>query len=310
MGRRSSIVTRIKCTINQDEISEIRRQREEMIKSSTINSESGSKVMKPVYRVSIVDFNEETRNCKINFIEVTKYRTIERYVTQNYVKHPIYSNWKTKTKIVKKSIILDDETLESLQKNADALIAHNAFQIIDRISNEEYYPSWYWKDLIMSYYNKKMIELRNKKEHYEQRTQEYSKELDSKTNEYKKILSELRSNLASNKKYEEKYQSIIDKIDSSSKSIALKIITFGIYAYLVSKERYNRYLFKYNYYNKMNADNIRDIANLEGIIALYQDEKETIESLTFVSNLEFDRKKEVLNVEKNETLSLVVPLVE
>ena len=87
-----------------------------------IDSNRGNeKELAPTYKVEEVKFDINSRNTKITFIETKHYRTIERHVTQNYVKYPIYSNWKTKTKKFSKSIKLTNSELETLNLNNDSL---------------------------------------------------------------------------------------------------------------------------------------------------------------------------------------------
>ncbi len=309
MGRRPSLVTAINRAINQAQVAERRRQREAAV-NYAISSNSGAKEMAPTYRITSFEFNEDTRACKIVFLETTQYRTIEKYVTQNYVKHPIYSGWKTKTKNIKKSVKLTDENLEALQENDDFLIASHASQIIDRIDNEDYYPSWYWNDLINFDANKKKDVYRNRKTSYDQKTQEYLKSLDAEIKYCETNIATIKSNQNKNKKLELKSKKIIDKIDTASKAVILKIITLGVYGKMVSRKRYVRHSFRYNYYKKLNLDNVNDIANLEGIIALYNEEKKSIESIKTQSNSYCNKKIDALNVEQREMLALVVPLTE
>ena len=47
----------------------------------------------PFYSISSFEFNEKTRIAHIIFKQVDKYRKIERYVTVNYVRNPIYSDY-------------------------------------------------------------------------------------------------------------------------------------------------------------------------------------------------------------------------
>lgn len=95
------------------------------------------------YSLLHVDFDPASRRTKITFVERVRYRTIERYVTQNYERHPEYSEWKSKTKEITRSIRLTNEALESLCTNQDRLIADFAYEIISTLSSKELLPSWF-----------------------------------------------------------------------------------------------------------------------------------------------------------------------
>lgn len=309
MGRRPSLITAINRAINQAEVAERRRQREANV-NYAIKQSSGPKEMAPTFQITSFDFNEDTRACKIEFLQTTKYRKIERYVTQNYVRHPIYSDWKTKTKVVKKSVKLTDENLELLENYDDELISEFATEIVDRINNDEFYPSWYLKDLITFDINNRIAEFTEKRSSNKKLSQEYLRNLDNDIKKCQNYIDLINSKSKKNKKLEEKSKKIIDKIDASSKPIILKIITLGIYAAMVSKKRYEKHTFLYKYYKKLNQDNINDIANLNAIINLYDAEKKNIDSLMSQTNKYCDGKIAALQEEHLEMINLVVPLTE
>ena len=104
--------------------------------------------MEPTYKLYDVDFNERNRVTHIEIIETKQYRTIERYVTQNRVRHPIYSDWKTKSKTLKKTIKLTNEVLENLKNNDDKLISLFSYEIVSRLGKEDLYPSWFLVDTL------------------------------------------------------------------------------------------------------------------------------------------------------------------
>lgn len=106
------------------------------------------KEKEPTYSLVNVDFNFTTRVTRIEILQTQQYRTIERYVTQNYQKHPIYSNWKSKQKTINKTIKLTNSELEVLNQNKDALIKLFAEEIIMNLNNEELFPSWFIKSML------------------------------------------------------------------------------------------------------------------------------------------------------------------
>ncbi len=93
------------------------------------------KEIPPQYALVSVNFNISIRVTKLEFGQTQKYRTIERYVTCNYTKYPIYSHWETKSKIILKSIKLTNEELESLNIYPDPLIQKIADQIVSKLHN-------------------------------------------------------------------------------------------------------------------------------------------------------------------------------
>ncbi len=103
---------------------------------------------KPIYQIKSFDFNQDTRVAHVFFLEIQQYRTIEKYVTRNYVKSPIYSDWKTKTKQIKKTVKLNNVELETLQSNPDPLIASFASEIVKRLGYSHLYPSWFRREQI------------------------------------------------------------------------------------------------------------------------------------------------------------------
>lgn len=121
----------------------IRHSQQIQQRNALIQSQFGIEKEKPVvYTLQNVDFNIDTRVCRIEILQTQQYRTIEKYVTRDYQKYPIYSSWKTKTKIIKKTIKLTNIELESLNVNSDPLIRQFADKIILSLNNEELLPSW------------------------------------------------------------------------------------------------------------------------------------------------------------------------
>ena len=89
-----------------------------------------------------IDFNPNNRVTKIEILGTKKYRTIERYVTRNYVRYPVYSGWKIKERIIKKTLKLTNRQLEELEYYNDELIVSLAKDIISCLP-EKLHPKWY-----------------------------------------------------------------------------------------------------------------------------------------------------------------------
>lgn len=249
MGRRASIVGSISKIVHDVGVHERRKERERTVQSAISNA--GPKEKAPVYSLLSVHFDEETRSTKIEFKQTTEYRTIERYVQRNYVKYPVYSNWKTKTKIISKSIKLTDEALESLNCNPDFLIREFATGIIDRIDDEDFYPSWY----LINY-----LKLDEKQKNQSLTSQLSTAEANNKKSimifesYYSGFVSDLKTIQTTKAKYikkKNKYSKIVSKIKTSKKSLIWKIFSFGIYAYMVSDKRLIKYKYKLSFTEKI-----------------------------------------------------------
>ncbi len=241
MGRRSFIsMTAINRMISA---SNSRRREQERI--DLINSQSGTKKeLAPTYSITNIDFNTETRITKIEFLQTQQYRTIDKYVTQNYVKYPIYSNWKTRTKIIKKSIKLTNREIEDLEHNDDELIRQFAKEIVLGLNDEELYPSWFIHYAFLQEYKEKVEELNSN-------FSKFSSELTKSINNYKKKIKNNNEYISNVKitltKIEKKFNKIttkIDNIETAKKSAVKYIFSFGLYAYAVSNRRKNKLIIK------------------------------------------------------------------
>ncbi len=134
-------------------ISSIKSSQREKERLCLIEKSKGfSKELDPTYDLEEVIFDDETRIAKIKFQIIKTYRTIERYVTQDYKKYPIYSNWKSKISYANKRIKLSNQVLETLNKNEDFLIRSFADQIILALHREDLIPSWLSQRIIENEY--------------------------------------------------------------------------------------------------------------------------------------------------------------
>lgn len=193
----------------------------------------------PRYSLLKVDFSIRSRIAHIDILQSQEYRTILRYVTQNYERYPIYSDWKTKEKTIIKTIKLTNLELESLKNNEDDLIRAFAEEIIIEINNEDLIPSW----MIKTYLQRKLDNELNKER------AKFEAFVDSQEN---KIFVEQRDiNNFSNANYkyldklldeqerENKLATKILKLSKMKKNLFKSIISFGIYSYLISDKRKN-----------------------------------------------------------------------
>lgn len=267
-----------------------------------------AKKQPPVYQLSNVDYNPNTRQCKITFYETEKYRTVERYVTRNYVKYPILSDWKTKAKYLTYSIKFTNSAIEELIDHDDFLIRKFAFEIIQRIKSYVPLPSWYKIQEIENEYSSKIND-NNVKIDREQScfttAKNVSEQHISKLNSEVKELEQL---LKKQEKVKINTYKKLQKSTQRKKSVFLNILTFGIYAVLTSSRHIKKLSEKaqkasdnYDYTDKKIAllkDNIKSEEN--SIIAIKEATEQECAKLK--------EANEKLRAEKAEKKSSVIPL--
>lgn len=203
---------------------------------SSINYPKYSKEPSRSYELFKMDFNNASRFTKLYFEETFYTRKIERYVTRNYRKYPIYSEWKRKTKIIEKSIKLTNDTLEDLLNNSDKLIRDHAYIIVEKIDDKTLYPSWF----IKKYYEFERDDLIvNKEIKFSNFKNESNKEIE----ENKKIIQNLSNNIidlekkkALNQKLLKKYEAKLKRIENNKYLILKIVLTFGIILFLKRKK--------------------------------------------------------------------------
>lgn len=195
------------------------------------------KELPPVYELENFDFNIDTRSAKIVFLEIKKYRTIERYVTQNYVKYPIYSDWKSKTKRIDKSIKLTNSELESLNKHEDFLIKKFAHEIILKIGNPNLHPSWFILDCLKKEYDIEIANINDSFQKYQSKKQSQIRSFNEKINSNLNIINCKKNELQILIEKKEIIKTKISNIEKAKPSILLSLITFGIYCYYTSNRR-------------------------------------------------------------------------
>lgn len=243
MGRRSFIsVSAINSLIGS-----INRRQREKEREALIESQNGTcKELPPNFSLMSVDFDESTRIAKISFRQSQQYRTIERYVTQNYVRHPIFSSWKTKEKIIKKTIKLSNDCLEKLNKNDDSLIRKFATKIILSINDEELFPSWFLRECLEQEYREKSSVLCKDFEKFSSEQNLKIEKLESEITITQEKVAVEEKFLSKIKKQKFNVEKKLNKIEHSKKLIILSILTFGIHNLLLSQKRNDRINIKLN----------------------------------------------------------------
>lgn len=238
MGRRSFGIsaTQISRMISAANAAQKAREREELI-----NSQIGiATKQKPTYSICAFDFNQDSRVSHVSFLETTKYRKIERYVTQNGVRHPIYGDWCSKTKTIKKTLKLTNEALENLNKDPDGLVRGFSYQIVSKIDNQDFYPSWF---IVETLENEMKLEISECKRFY---ANLISPLVTGNTNSQNKIKESeiiIKDHNGHIEKTNKKLNKVIRKIAKAKNKnhfVVFSILTFGIFAIVHSEKRISR----------------------------------------------------------------------
>lgn len=191
----------------------------------------------PQYTLSEIEFNMLTRVAHIKFLRSQEYRTIIKYITQNYQKYPIYSNWKLKEKRIQKTIKLTNLELESLNNNKDELIRMFAEEIILNINKKELFPSWFinlFLKIKLDSTIKKMTDyLHTLNYKQNNRINLYQQDI-AMYNEKIKILNDC---LLKNSKKQNRYINKLNKIQTAKNIILKTVFTLGIYKIFISDRR-------------------------------------------------------------------------
>lgn len=236
--RRSFIST---TTVNRIMAAQRKREKDARDRELIAASQSALKELPPHYELSAVVFDPDTRMTKIQFVETKHYRTIERYITKNHVKYPIYSDWKEKSKTISRSLKLTNEELESLECNEDSLISQFARYIVVNLNDEDLYPSWFIADMLENEYDKVCSKAKQDFEKFKKEKQEIIQNA-----EYVMGFALLRIDRERTKQDEliqlkDKYQGRLDKIMSAPKSVWRSILTLGIYNFYKSGKRQTKF---------------------------------------------------------------------
>lgn len=262
MGRRSIIsISAVNRIISSSRANKKRRENEELIASNSCKQ----KELDPEYEVHNVSFNEQSRVAKIEFIKVVRYRTIDRYVQQNYERYPIYSNWKIRHSFINKSVKLTNEALEELNDHDDDLIREFAFEIITRLKNTELIPSWYEKMCIeedfRQKFNTQQERLNIEKNHLYNIISKKNVEIDNN-------LSIILKKEIRQRKFEKRLSRIdikTEKTKAHKKNYFLSIITLCIYNYFGSQKRLKHLANKFHKHNDKLSAIKKEISDIQTV---------------------------------------------
>ncbi len=264
------------------------------------------KTKKPQYALDNVDFDLERRITRINFTQKQEYRTIERYITKNYVKYPIYSNWKIHEKKIKKVIKLTNSVLETLNKNEDYLIRTFANEILEKIGNPDIFPSWYLKELLQTEHIKHIKFLTNELSSYENEQLNTIKKLQQQIELFEDKLSSSKIIINIKKKKLQKREKKLEKIKNKKNNFFKTFFTLGFYKCYISKRNIARIE---NTIKKLN-NNIEELNNniVENEILV----NKNIESIKIIEQNLGDKKKnfEVLKQIEEEKYAFKISKVQ
>lgn len=191
------------------------------------------------YKIKFFDFNSNLRIARIVFEKIRRYRTIERYYQQNYVKYPVYSEWKIKTTDIKKSIKLDNLTLEYLHESPDDLIKEFCREIIYKLKNPNLVPSWFIKESISVYYLKKINVSKQTIIDINENIKRKQFNTDIANLNLRDKITQLKNKI---KKLEKKNDKLNKKLEIATRKVPVykSIFSFGICNLIHSKKRQKR----------------------------------------------------------------------
>lgn len=191
----------------------------------------------PEYTLAAFDFNPHSRVSHLGIQESKDYRTIQKYVTQNGVRYPIYGDWKTKTKTIKKTVKLTNETLEGLNSHEDELIRLFRYDIVANLENEELCPSWFIIDALRM---DRDTELASLEKETEAKVSSLNEKIREKNRAIFGIKNEIKSESVALSRFAKKQENVRRrKIHASNKShfVLFTILTLGIHALFCNDHR-------------------------------------------------------------------------
>lgn len=224
-------------TVNQIMASHRRIEKDRQDRYLIEVSQTATKELPPQYELLNIKFDPDTRMSKVQFVEIKKYRTIERYITKDYVKYPIYSDWKEKTKMISRSIKLTNEELESLDTNADVLVRQFARYIVVNLNDEDLYPSWFILEMLENEYDRVCSKAQNEFDGFRREKQKHIKDVEHRKNNVFAKLENDRLRVNELLKQKNEIQERLDSIKNAPQSAWRSVFSLGIYNYYKSNKR-------------------------------------------------------------------------
>ena len=267
------------------------------------------KEIEPYYSLENFNFDFNTRIARIEFLQSQDYRTIDRYVTINYVKYPEYSEWKTREKRIKKTIKLTNFELENLCNNDDELIRSFAEDIVIRINQiGVLMPSWFVEGCLKQLLEEDLDRIKKELDEFLSGKEEKKRISEGWIAREKAEIEELQIELKRLGAQQEKIQQKINWISSKKKSVFITILTLGIYGYLISEKRKNKFEKEAKLLSKSVKTIKDDIKSCKDIIATALNNiKDIEESIKDYKKQYYDRIAVRMD-EYNEAVARVKPL--
>ena len=305
MGRRSFIsMTAIKRIASASNRIKKERYNNELIKAQGGNE----KERPPQFSLTKVDFNITSRIARIEIVQTQEYRTIQKYITQNYEKYPIYSEWKIKEKILKKTLKLTNSELELLNVNEDDLIKMFAEEIIIALNNEELFPSWFIKMYLKRELDSDLQVIKN----------ELNSFIDSQNNKiiaqqtnidnYNNEITQYNKTLNKQQRRKNKLELKLTNISNTKPSILKSLISLGIFNYFISKKRRNKLELKLSSCNTFICELNKNISDNNNQISKCNTNIDNYKLNISKKEKESKNKKNSRLSEYNKKLSEVKPL--
>lgn len=284
------------------------RVKREKYNNELIKSQGNEKTRPPQYSLNKVDFNITSRIARIEILQTQEYRTIQKYITQNYEKYPVYSEWKIKEKILKKTLKLTNSELELLNVNDDELIRMFAEEIVLKLDNEELFPSWFIKMYLKRDLDFDLQTMKNELDDYIGNQNNKINVQQTNIDCYNNEIVDYKIKLQKQQKRGNKLVSKLQKLSISKPNILKSIISFGIYNYLISNKRKRKLELKLSTcYNLIEEFNKNILEDSDEITKCNKNIK-NCESNIGKKEKEFKNKKEVRISDYNKNLSEVKPL--
>ena len=305
MGRKSLIpMTTIKKIVSVTN----RLQRENYNKQLIKAQGGNEKERPPKFSLIKVDFNSTSRVTRLEILQTQEYRTIKKYVTQNYVKYPIYSDWKVKEKTIKKTLKLTNLELELLNVNTDDLIKLFSEEIIIKLNDEDLFPSWFIKRYLKKELDLDLQIMKKNKESFIHN--QNNKIISQQTNidNYNHEITQCTKALIKQQNKKNKIEIKLVKLLKAKKNIVKAVITLGIYNYLISCKRRSKIELKLLQTKEVIMQLNESISNINNKIELCEKNISNYRKIISDKEEEYNNKQKTRISDYNKKLLEVKPL--
>lgn len=198
--------------------------------------------------------------------------------------------------------------LESLNTNEDFLIKKFAEDIIVALNNEELLPSWFVRHCLYLEYNEKIKLI--KKDYADCKIKQENKIKAAKSNIAKRTaeIEPLHKKLIKLEKKLKKNDSHIEKVLAKEANVLKSIFTLGIYSYLISQRRKNRFSLKSEKLNTRIGELDCSIKAKENTINTARNEIKNCEGILKDNETKLKNRKNIASIEHMRKVSEIKPL--